>query len=507
MECMMWLDRFRKKEECNEVLEEALEDVQQHEESIISLPYVEVKALRDNGLLDTGKRYRIIDYTATTKTHNTKSADHYFDLLLTPLSESMFSNKVSALPHDSYFMACDLSRWEIEYSLDNDKKRFEWADEENGKGVIYYMKDEHGNEAPYDFKNIMFKRLCVKGYEEKSRAYFGQEAGCTVYPIGGELNYDYGEFYYTFSGLRYGNQIMKPDENPDPMHSHLWICDMTVDPFIADPDIVKDGELLKDKDRDICIYNVIKPFVRFKNQLVLNNNVFISSPSLWKRDYEGYEVSFGEISNNFMDFGCYGNTICGVAVANSFGRWCKYNTIENNGEHNVFEYCCSSNRLGTDCFENRFLAGSSMNTLNYSSYNKLGESTKYNTLSHSTCNRLSMACNGNSLEDCKYNVLGMGSCNNVLTDADSNTFGCFCERNCFGENSDENIIGNCSSHNIFAKECSYNIMGQKCYCNEFDDGCTHNLLEGDNMFFRLDSESSDNVKEMHENGDHLEYLE
>ena len=29
-----------------------------------------------------------------------------------------------------------------------------------GKGVIYYMKDEHGNECPYDFKNIQFKRYC-----------------------------------------------------------------------------------------------------------------------------------------------------------------------------------------------------------------------------------------------------------------------------------------------------------------------------------------------------------
>ena len=27
-----------------------------------------------------------------------------------------------------------------------------------GKGVIYFMKDEYNNEAPYDFKNIMFTR-------------------------------------------------------------------------------------------------------------------------------------------------------------------------------------------------------------------------------------------------------------------------------------------------------------------------------------------------------------
>lgn len=31
-----------------------------------------------------------------------------------------------------------------------------WGEDEAGKGVIYYMKDEYENECPYDFKNIQF---------------------------------------------------------------------------------------------------------------------------------------------------------------------------------------------------------------------------------------------------------------------------------------------------------------------------------------------------------------
>ena len=50
-----------------------------------------------------------------------------------------------------------LYTWELKYTLDNDFNKFDWADS-NGKGVIYYMKDEYGNEAPYDFKNVKFKR-------------------------------------------------------------------------------------------------------------------------------------------------------------------------------------------------------------------------------------------------------------------------------------------------------------------------------------------------------------
>lgn len=56
----------------------------------------------------------------------------------------------------SYFNDCKLNSWELKYCFSNDTDRFDWADSENGKGVIYYMKDEWGNECPYDFKNIKF---------------------------------------------------------------------------------------------------------------------------------------------------------------------------------------------------------------------------------------------------------------------------------------------------------------------------------------------------------------
>lgn len=57
-----------------------------------------------------------------------------------------------------YFKNSNFEAWEIKYSLTNDTTRFAWA-ASKGKGVIYYMKDEFGNEAGYDFKNIQFKNL------------------------------------------------------------------------------------------------------------------------------------------------------------------------------------------------------------------------------------------------------------------------------------------------------------------------------------------------------------
>ena len=50
------------------------------------------------------------------------------------------------------FRYCVLDMWELLYSTDNGG----WSDPDNGKGIIHYLKDEYGNEAYYDFKNIGF---------------------------------------------------------------------------------------------------------------------------------------------------------------------------------------------------------------------------------------------------------------------------------------------------------------------------------------------------------------
>ena len=68
----------------------------------------------------------------------------------------------------------NLSAWELKYCLDNDTSRFEWANEIDGMGVIYYMKDEWGNEAPYDFKNIV---LDINGIESYTFSTSGDEDG------------------------------------------------------------------------------------------------------------------------------------------------------------------------------------------------------------------------------------------------------------------------------------------------------------------------------------------
>ena len=42
------------------------------------------------------------------------------------------------------------------------------------------MKDEHGNEAPYDFKNIMFKRYLVEDTTDSGMHYGIDNTYCGI---------------------------------------------------------------------------------------------------------------------------------------------------------------------------------------------------------------------------------------------------------------------------------------------------------------------------------------
>lgn len=123
----------------------------------------ELLNLKNSSSLIPGMQYRITDYECTTTQFDTKSAEHGFDIVVTADNYDTLNENVRAIRRegDTYFNDSRLESWELKYCIDNDTKRFAWADT-NGFGVVYWMKDEWGNECPYDFKNIQFKRYKVK---------------------------------------------------------------------------------------------------------------------------------------------------------------------------------------------------------------------------------------------------------------------------------------------------------------------------------------------------------
>ena len=127
----------------------------------ITISHADLLDLLDNNELIIGQKYRIDDYVTTTSQIDTQSANHPFDIIVEAISTNALSEKAQAIQSNrdgGYFNNNKLESWEIKYCVTNDTSRFAWAGASDGKGVIYYMKDEFNNEAWYDFKNIQFLR-------------------------------------------------------------------------------------------------------------------------------------------------------------------------------------------------------------------------------------------------------------------------------------------------------------------------------------------------------------
>lgn len=122
------------------------------------IEYLSLLNLVNSKQLKKGQEYKIIDYTFTTTQENTESAHNDFDIIVTADTEDTLSEDARACKKegDEYFANSNLSSWELKYNIFNDVEKYAWADTENGKGVIYWMKDEFGNEAGYDFKSALF---------------------------------------------------------------------------------------------------------------------------------------------------------------------------------------------------------------------------------------------------------------------------------------------------------------------------------------------------------------
>lgn len=176
----MTVDNFKFKQKASviqEILDKAaaLPDAEQlagQVSKMQAVTYAELKALRDGGELVPGMWYRITDYVTmineyvtestgqVTPTHM-KSAGHPFDVIVMAISTSEISQDARAIQHegDEYFANSDLNSWQIRYRFtDLSKHFFDFLYPEDNKGVITWMRDEYGNECPYDFKNLLFER-------------------------------------------------------------------------------------------------------------------------------------------------------------------------------------------------------------------------------------------------------------------------------------------------------------------------------------------------------------
>ena len=194
-----------------------------------------------------------------------------------------------------------------------------------GTGVVYFMKDEFGNEAPYDFKNIMFKRFEItavktpQGVDDPNHFLIGAWGLPTdLITVDPETS----EWFYTFSSVN--------------------------DNTVSDASLAFDYNDINGQGSGASL-NVMKPMQ--KASFRLNNNVFINA--------SGDLICVG----NIFERNCQNNTLSNYCNANKFGDYCELNQFSQGCSENSFSQYCQSNQFSQGCSANQFSQYCQNNTL------------------------------------------------------------------------------------------------------------------------------------------------
>ena len=385
----------------------------------VALTYEELVELRTAGHLTQGQTYRITDYVTTTVAAGTQSAGHPFDVIVVALGNNVLSEEAWAILHDgdTYFQNCKLQAWKLKYCLDNDTTRFAWANAQNGKGVIYWMRDEFGNECPYDFKNIMFARYKITTIKGTATDLVNQYLGfadiqnsSVVYPSGATLS--------TTAVYRYTFDYLSGTTSRD-----TSIYQMS-------------QSAIKVHDNEIMAY-----FVDKKQQL---NNITAGGTSF----SDCYGNVFETQNRNWAISGSvYGNHVGSNGYNNSVGNWFTNNSVGYSFQYNSVGQYFQNNSVGNGFGSNT--VGQSFNN------NSVGNWFNYNTVGYSF----------------QYNSVGNGF--------GSNTVGYSFQYNSVGNNCYYNTVGQSFNNNSVGYSFQYNSVGNSCSSNTIADNVTGaNFLDG-----------------------------
>lgn len=303
----------------------------------VSITHSELKALRDGGNLAPGTWYRITDYQTTIPpnfTADVRSAGHLFDVIVRADDNSHLNENAYAAHHegDEHFAGCKLEAWELKYCIDNDTDRFQLA-YAGGKGVIYWMKDEFGNECPYDFKNIMFSRTMTNGeYDPQGQAAYAYTFNIFMSGIAADATVAQAAINQIQC---FGNKIKES--------------------YIHNNMAIKDNVFLLGEFDNSAIFACMHNSIGFGGQ---GNTLSTGS---------GNQLGDGcrdcllgeECGENRLEAGCESVTIAAGNEGNTLGAGCEHITI---GQY------CHGNRFGASC--------RSINLEESSQYNHFGNRCK-----------------------------------------------------------------------------------------------------------------------------------
>ena len=487
--------------------------------SIVNITYNKLKELRDNSKLKPSQYYRITDFVTTVANDpEAQSAGHQFDIIVLASDKNRLQEECYAIQHegDTYFANCNLAAWKIWYCMDNDTTKYMWADTVNGKGVIYRMIDEWGNDCPYDFKNVQYKRYRVTDNSTHGElsgldgTYIGYNGAMTGLIIENKADFIWA---YTFT---YKDETFNDNHEV----TNIDYIDYSIYPF--EGPYKDDASYLRCTKKGGCSYNIISRtygsigkdgqfyITAILNNIVLRNGYGASYDEsdvpceMYQNTFSSANfnitLAYGSEANHFggncsniiagLDF--YANTFGGNCHSNSFGDGCSNNSFGNNCDSNSFGSNCFSNSFGDGCDSNSF--GNNCDSNSFGGYcysnsfgndchsNSFGDGCTNNSFGNScTDNSFGNNCDSNSFgNNCVYNSFGDGCDSNSFdVSCDSNSFGNDCSNNTFGYDCDNNTFGNSCSRNTFGYGCGNNTFGNNCLDNTFGNECRSNSFGND----------------------------
>lgn len=394
---------------------------------MIPLTWDELVELRENGELEPGMQYRIMDYVATTNGNNSsQSANHPFDIIVVA-DDAHTLNEVAraALPSDGdeYFINSNVTAWKVWYCIDNDPNRFAWADEENGKGVVYKLIDEFGNEAPYDFKGLRFKAF---GDSDEVWRYTFDSGDTHLSEIWNFVNLDNANEVYEWQGVNQEGEYTWTYNNG--ARTITYVPGLRVGTWYLDG--ISSGRMTSD-ETELYAGNIM--FANAKGTLS------VKRVEVWGRvAAEPTTVGPVDLSLRGTENGVYGNVINPYFV---------------NGARSL-------NRIvfkGKNCYGNHFGVGCRDNTFG----DVLTESEQG-------------TCKDNVFEGSNWEITGKQKCsfNHFGHECQGVTFGYNCNLNVFGNHTQCLRFGNACKNNTIGPDCNSITLGYLCSNNKFGNGCS-----------------------------------
>ena len=460
-----------------------------------NVTHSELVGLKNGSKLVPGGIYRITDYSVTFEDTSILSAgNHQFDIIVQALAKNVLNENAKACLHDNdtYFANAKINAWELKYCLDNDVSRFAWAST-GGKGIIYYMKDEWGNEASYDFKNFKFV--------SDGKAYY------TFSYIKNNIIYD-----ATIKTKIVRNNTLLPsyDTSNGSMTLGFNIFKLTINSFqklcvsnyIGENCThntfgtgcscnVLNAFCYKNKFGDECQYNTLEEYCEdniFGNQN--QSNTFGVNCCENEFGNTVLRVTFGnKCKKNKLGDSCELITFSDRCESNKFGNQCRANTFGNE---------CSLNEFGDECYSNTFANGCESNKFGIKCYsNTFGDYCKSNEfISNCYSNLFNDMCSSNNFGNkCNHNIF-----DNYCV---SNRFGTQCYYNNFSINSSNNMMGEGCRNNNFAQNCKYNIIGNNGLLISFGVGCEYNTLGNNYQSITFGTVCKYNIFTLHNGGETL----